>query len=362
MSINRNNYEVFFMDYLDGNLSPSEEEQLWIFLRQNPDLKLELESFENVPLPDSFAPFPSKSALQRTSLSGSHQDSNFDDLCIGYLEGDLNPGEKAAFEEFLEVQPQRKREFQRYLQVRLKADQSVTFPHKQRLKKTGFVLGLKTVFPYLAAAASLVLIIALYLLVPGSQESRNKNQITHFERNPLQIEPVEKEIEIQEPAKEFKNQPMAQMQKDPVPKEKKKPASDPADRVMLKDLHPLTAMQALPVEPFDQKQLAYSLAKTHTSSPDKIMDGNSSFNRSEDDYQKITSYIAESVQEKIWKNTDEEQQEFELFDIARWAVGGINRLTGSNMTLEKKYNQQGVAEKINFNSKLIAFSAPLKEK
>ena len=42
MKINRNNYEVFFMDYLDGNLDESVVNDFIEFLQKNPDLKEEL--------------------------------------------------------------------------------------------------------------------------------------------------------------------------------------------------------------------------------------------------------------------------------------------------------------------------------
>jgi hypothetical protein len=62
------------------------------------------------------------------------------------------------------------------------------------------------------------------------------------------------------------------------------------------------------------------------------------------------------------ENPKNENKKFELFDLARWSVKGVNWLTGSNITLEKQYNKEGEAEKINFNSKLIAFSTPIHEK
>ena len=47
-TINKNNYEAFLLDYVEQNLSPDLVAELMLFLEQNPDLKAELEAFENV--------------------------------------------------------------------------------------------------------------------------------------------------------------------------------------------------------------------------------------------------------------------------------------------------------------------------
>ena len=53
MKIDRNNYEVYFIDYFEGNLNREEREELFQFLFLNPDLKNEFDEFEknysNVP-------------------------------------------------------------------------------------------------------------------------------------------------------------------------------------------------------------------------------------------------------------------------------------------------------------------------
>ena len=53
MNIGRDNYESYFMDYLDGKLDTVQVEVLMSFLEFNPDLKQELEGLENVS-PDVF--------------------------------------------------------------------------------------------------------------------------------------------------------------------------------------------------------------------------------------------------------------------------------------------------------------------
>jgi hypothetical protein len=66
--ITRHNYEAFFLDYLEGNLSEKLNIELKVFLAQNPDLAVDLEDFENV------------------SLEPATESSNWNDLKVPSLE------------------------------------------------------------------------------------------------------------------------------------------------------------------------------------------------------------------------------------------------------------------------------------
>jgi hypothetical protein len=46
MSINKHNYEAFFLDYSEGSLSVEKVAELLLFLEENPLLKEELENFD----------------------------------------------------------------------------------------------------------------------------------------------------------------------------------------------------------------------------------------------------------------------------------------------------------------------------
>ena len=68
MKINRDNYEAFFMDYLDGNLDESVVNDFIEFLQKNPDLKEELTSFESVSLRPENIVFNQKNKLFKQNL------------------------------------------------------------------------------------------------------------------------------------------------------------------------------------------------------------------------------------------------------------------------------------------------------
>jgi len=63
MNLNRNNYEAYFIDFLEGNLNPAHVDQFLEFISQNPDLKEELHWFELISRPTEQVSFQYKNKL-----------------------------------------------------------------------------------------------------------------------------------------------------------------------------------------------------------------------------------------------------------------------------------------------------------
>ncbi len=99
MNINRNNYEVFFMDHLDGKLSPSLEQELHAFLVLNPDLAIEFEdvqSFMRTVLSPTADVFPDKSSLHKQEFPISTEALN--ELLVKEVDGNLSAQELLMLE------------------------------------------------------------------------------------------------------------------------------------------------------------------------------------------------------------------------------------------------------------------------
>ena len=68
MKINRDNYEAYFLDYHEGQLSPEMIEEVELFVVQNPDLKNMLDEFEAISLvADEDVVFETKFSLKKKS-------------------------------------------------------------------------------------------------------------------------------------------------------------------------------------------------------------------------------------------------------------------------------------------------------
>ncbi|MEE4178173.1 MAG: hypothetical protein V2I46_11760 [Bacteroides sp.] len=161
MRINRTNYEIFFLDYYEGNLSSAQVEELMAFLDQEPDLKAEFHDFELVRLHDADEVlFEGKASLKRGEITPENCERYF----AAYVEGDLNPEECVAVENFAYSSPARQREFELMQKARLQTDYSIVFPGKKALKR-GRIIPLYTQMMRYGAVAAVVLFFATLFFV-----------------------------------------------------------------------------------------------------------------------------------------------------------------------------------------------------
>src|SRR5690554_1422689 len=119
MKITRNNYEKYFIDYLDGNLAEEMVDDFLEFIHQNPDLKDELKLAGAIHFEASDALYEAKENLIREKYDIAEA---FDNTAIAYIEGDLSEMEKDDFENYLDRHPQRKHELAAYVNTKLTPD------------------------------------------------------------------------------------------------------------------------------------------------------------------------------------------------------------------------------------------------
>ncbi len=139
MKINRNNYEIFFIDYFEGTLNESQVAELFLFLEQNYDLKEEFESFENISLKaDASIKFDNKENLKKLVIIAvdSINESNYQEYFIAYLENDLDVRSSENVELFLEKNIFLKKEYELFRKTFMKPDVKTVFDDKNVLKKS----------------------------------------------------------------------------------------------------------------------------------------------------------------------------------------------------------------------------------
>jgi hypothetical protein len=135
MIINRNNYEEYFLLYIDKELSSPEREAVERFVTENPDLRPELEALQSVTLDgtDTIS-FPGKKELLSTgSLHSIVTAENHTEYFILYADNELNNQQKASVEQFVYHHPEHQQEFELFLQARLDADKTIIFEDKNSL-------------------------------------------------------------------------------------------------------------------------------------------------------------------------------------------------------------------------------------
>lgn len=125
--ITRENYEIYIIDYLDGQLSEGMQKQLLHFLNQNPDLKAEFEMMQDTSLPASDEVFEDKASLKKNLEEEPVTDDNIDEWCIAAMEDDLSENGKQKFAETITKQPSYKKIYTEYLKTRLEKEH-IDFP------------------------------------------------------------------------------------------------------------------------------------------------------------------------------------------------------------------------------------------
>jgi len=132
MKLNRNNYEEYFILYLDNELDSECRREVEAFAKQNPDLKAELDLLAQSKLaPDEEINFTEKGSLMRFD-SSSVSLSNYEEWLTSYIDDELTEGERGDVEVFIAGNPAIQRELNLLQQTKLQPE-VIVFPGKESL-------------------------------------------------------------------------------------------------------------------------------------------------------------------------------------------------------------------------------------
>jgi len=159
--INRNNYESYLIDWMEGNLDAQTGEELMLFLDDNPDIKEELEEFENVYLEPESVAFPKKSALKKNRIipMGDIHEDNYENFFIAWHENDFSKQEQKDVEQFVLANPSLKEEFDMFGSLTVSRDKSIVYDNKEELHHRKKVIPLF----WLSSAAAMLLVLVTVL-------------------------------------------------------------------------------------------------------------------------------------------------------------------------------------------------------
>lgn len=345
--ITRDNYEAYFVDYLEGNLPETEIDQFLDFLNQNPDLKEELHLFEEVVLPEETLVFGGKEKLHKKAAD---ENQRFENKAIAHMEGDLSDSERESFESYIATQPKRQKEYELFAKTKLVPDLSIQFPAKSKLyhRSAGTI-----VLGWVARAAAVVALIwginSVLQTTEKPEIAQNKTELTSAKPTEIQTEPL---------AKTSKQQTINIQEKENV-KEQVKPAlakpinktirnnsaeNKPENEVSTKE--PATQLAVLPsinarIETEQELHLAVKQAsnvKPINESARKIS---------------VEEFLAMRAQ-KLGK-----EGLFSAQRIARFGLSIASEISGDRIGYKEK---DGKITSVEFESKLMAFSIPLEKK
>ena len=151
MFINRDNYETFFLMYVDNELSAAERAEVEEFLEQHPDLRPELDALAAVVLEPEPVIMNNRDMLLRSSFQEDLQER-----MLMHLDGELDEKDAAGVVAMLGANAGLRAEWELLKQTKLDPAESVLFPHKEILYKRtgGRVVAMR--FTRIAIAAALI--------------------------------------------------------------------------------------------------------------------------------------------------------------------------------------------------------------
>lgn len=143
MTINRNNYEEFFLLYADNELSKTERKIVEIFVQENPDLKEEFSMMKlTVNSPDEKVKLLDKSFLLKKE-SPFINENNYEEIFVLYHDDELSEEQEKQTEDFVGGNPAFRTEFELIGKAKLIPENSIVYPDKKQLyrkEKSGKVV------------------------------------------------------------------------------------------------------------------------------------------------------------------------------------------------------------------------------
>ena len=361
MKPDRSNYEIWFIDWLDGKLTRPEEELLIAFLNENPDLKDELKDLELVTLSSPESDFRNKEVLFRSA--GDISDSQFDYLCISNLENDITPGQKAELDEMISIDEQRRKRFDQYQKIRLRPAAEV-FRRKSSAKKLTIAQRYtRMAFIGLSAAAAILLLVISVFSARRVKDPLENSIVQNVTIDTIYLQPQSPALRIGETisvASPKVTSVVATAEKISIGDITLQKTADSVNNQVLvsavnePERYEPPAMLAV-VSPSEMALLNNEdsrLIKTYRPKyvPDFIEDNRSNVDR----------FVARFFHKQIMRDTIMPERPVERFELASAGITGINKLLGWEMALHKNTDDKGEVKSYVFTSSLLKFNAPAK--
>lgn len=345
-TINIDNYELFFVDYLEGNLSLADETMLLAFLEENPFINEEFKVFLNSKLePQSFE-FNNKENLKKPAFSKNDITNEFDYLCIASIENDITSNEQINLNSLVESVNENRNTLSFFLRTKLNPNTEIVYAHKSNLKRhTVFGISHRMVKFVSGVAAGLLLLFGSYSVVKLTQVEQNlqvaiTSPIEIPTQGNLPTNADEPKVMITNKNNSFitKRRSRAKIEKTSKP--------DVIDSMSVNvNGKKLTNEAGSFIKPIDL--VALSIPRVEINQFDILV-----INKHEkSDIVSSTELVAQRSSTK----------EVGILEIAQMGINKLANYTESELSLKAKKNAEGKITRISFESSLFAISTPIRK-
>ena len=194
--ISRSNYEIVFIDYFDGRLDKIREEELFAFLKSNPDLQEEFNLFSGIrTVPDLTINFVEKEKLKKEIITNY----NYKTWLVAYLENDINAEQRKEVDFFLSYNSALKPELEILKLTRLVPDSRIIYNKKNELKQGAKIIYFTPALQrVLSVAAVLIFMVIAYFLI--HQMNANKSVVADHKEKEQNVNDVNNFPDVKKPA------------------------------------------------------------------------------------------------------------------------------------------------------------------
>jgi len=164
------NYEVFYLDHLEGNLSDEETVMLMEFLEEHPECRLEEEEFTALDADEAFV-YSNKQQLKQFADTEAISLTNVEHFMISEAEGTLNASKINELNAFVAGNEYLEATRARYAAVYFEADPALVYADKKALKRRATIV----LWPYISGAVAAAVIAFVMFSNFGQFQTLNSN-------------------------------------------------------------------------------------------------------------------------------------------------------------------------------------------
>ncbi len=364
MDINRNNYEEYLLDLMEGRLTAEESQQVRDFLLLHPDCDEGFIGEQTWNLASGTIVFKGKAGLKKELPDSSTPltPSNFDLFSIARLEGDLTPAQEADHDRLVAADGARKKEWEAWQKTRLTGE-VILYGRKHQLIKTPVRRSRMIWISVISTAAALAMIITLFRINPVLTDPAGTSReiIVDAVDDPTAFEDKGK-TKQQEPSVDpviLASEPVTfSIKKHQDPPELTGENQDPVQTGLKSD----SASRIIDEEKIQTRPLKFGMMQSY---PKAIEAGQ---------YDRIVSLdlppFSNQSGSLTWAQLSEKglrqtyrdfikEKDLSLLTVASAGVHGINRLTRSELSLDLSRNEDGEISGFRFKSNLLSVDSPV---
>ena len=378
MSINRDNYEAYLLDLLEGNLSAEDQQKVHDFLLLNPDCAQEIDELEPWILDKSTIQLPAKEQLKKEFPDESFMltETNFDMFSIARLEGDLTEKQESDHARMVEENVEKNGEWDEWKKTKLMGE-TIIYANKDQLKHRKGISRRVIWMSVISSAAVIALLVTLLRIdtdspdiklaseentsqpsfeeasvLPETDQTAYQEETTVVTRDEPEILAEEPVLLADEPGVfSIKKQPDRPIESSNMGQKETGTNADTTKQVRQEQIQPKSVKIASYVSKYsDQMEkgtydliqpLEIPTASIHLSSLS-------------------LSQLAEVELQDYFEGYTKEKN-ISLWTLANAGFKGINWITGTDMSLMAARDDEGDVSGIQFKSRRFSFGTPIEQ-